>query len=192
MHTWTALLTHSLQPSHLAAGFLDVLLKSFILLLVAGGLCLGWRRGTAATRHLIWFLALAGALSLPLLTALLPAWQRPLWTVGTRADSENELTLMLELAPDRAALPSGASAIVSPSTATAAPAQSTGGQHLATRFRTGWVTLAMAIWLGGLAILLLSMGVGRLRLRTLRQNTHAPANPECCSNWRRKCASNGR
>jgi len=177
MNTWTALLTHSFQPSHWAAGGLDLLLKSSILLLSAGGLCLAWRRSAAATRHWVWFLALAGALCLPVLTALLPAWQRPLWTVATRADSENELMLTLELTPARAALNPMAPAAVPPAAGTISPAQPPGAQRLATHLSTGWVTLAMAIWLGGMTILLLSIGIGRLRLRVLHRNAQAPADP---------------
>ena len=80
-------------------GFLDALLKSFVILIVAGGVCLCWRRGAASARHLVWFLAVAGLLCLPGLSGLLPAWQRPLWAVGTRAGSGNEITLTLEFVP---------------------------------------------------------------------------------------------
>jgi len=178
MNTWTAVITHSLQPSHWAAGWLDLLLKSFILLLVAGGLCLGWRRSAAATRHLVWFLALAGALSLPVLTALLPAWQRPLWTVGTQADAENELTLTLELTPDRAALHPVTPAAGAAATTITSMAQSTRGQRLATHFRAGWVTLAVVTWAGGLGAVLLTLVTGRLSLRKLRRNARVPVNPK--------------
>ena len=42
-----------IQDSHLAALFFDALLKSFVVLALAGGLCLIWRRASAAARHLI-------------------------------------------------------------------------------------------------------------------------------------------
>ena len=96
MNSWTAVVTHSLQHSQLAAVFLDALLKSLVILIVAGGVCLCWRRGAASARHLVWFLAVAGLLCLPGLSRVLPAWQRPLWAVGTHADSGNELALTLD------------------------------------------------------------------------------------------------
>ena len=58
----------NLNPQ-LAAVWLDALLKSFVVLAFAGGLCLAWRRAAAATRHWIWFLGVAGLLLLPLLPA---------------------------------------------------------------------------------------------------------------------------
>jgi len=78
MNSWTAIVAHWLQHSRLAGGFPDALLKSFVILIVAGGVCLAWRRGAASARHLVWFLAVAGLLSLPGLSCLMPAWQRPL------------------------------------------------------------------------------------------------------------------
>jgi beta-lactamase regulating signal transducer with metallopeptidase domain len=176
MNTWTAIVTHSLQHSQAAAGLVDLFLKSFVILLVAGGVCLCWRRGAASARHLVWLLAVAGLLVLPGLSGLLPAWQRPLWAVGARADAENELTLTLELAPAEAGLNS-----VTPSSITAAspvfvPGKHAGGQRLATHFRTGWAALALAAWLAGAGFILFSIAVARLQLHALRRDAHAPAN----------------
>ena len=97
MNSWTAVVTHSLQHSQLAAEFLDALAKSFVILIAAGGICLCWRRGAASARHLVWLLAVAGLLCLPGLSRLLPAWQRPLWAVGTHADSGNGTSSSVEM-----------------------------------------------------------------------------------------------
>src|SRR2546427_11552898 len=172
MNSWTAVVAHALQPSQLAAVFLDALAKSFAILIVAGGVCLVWRRRAASARHLVWFLAVVGLLFLPGLSRLLPAWQRPLWAVGTQADSANELTVTLEFVPAKpitASLhqtpaPSSAAAIHAPG-----PAQSTRGRRLATHFHTGWAASVLAIWLGGAVIIFLSVAVGRPRLPTLRR-----------------------
>jgi len=178
MNLWIAVVTHSLQHSQLAAVFLDALAKSFVILIVAGGICLCWRRGAASARHLVWLLAVAGSLCLPGLSRLLPAWQRPLWTVGTHADSGNELTLTLEFVP---AKPTTASLYQTPAPSPAAtihapgPGQAAGGQRLATHFYTGWAASVLAIWLGGAVIILLSVAVGRLRLRALRRAAQPPA-----------------
>ncbi len=181
MNSWTAIVAHSLQHSQLAAGFLDAFLKSFVILIVAGGVCLCWRRGAASARHLVWFLAVAGLLCLPGLSGLMPAWQRPLWTVGTRADSGNELTLTLEFAPARATTASVRQA-PAPSPAGAVPVlatpQGAGGQRLATHFHAGWAASVLAVWLSGTVIILLSVAVGRLRLRALRRAAHPPSNAD--------------
>src|SRR6266851_10096783 len=90
-----------LQNSNLAAVFLDAWLKSFVVLALAGGLCIGWRSASAATRHWVWFLAVASLVCLPWLSSTVPAWQRPLWAVSTDLNSGNLLTLAIEFAPDR-------------------------------------------------------------------------------------------
>jgi len=178
MNSWTAIVAHWLQHSRLAGGFPDALLKSFVILIVAGGVCLAWRRGAASARHLVWFLAVAGLLSLPGLSCLMPAWQRPLWSLGTRADSGNELTLTLEFMPAKVTAASVHPAAVPPPSAVmsaSGPAESGGGPRLATHFHTAWAASFLAVWLSGTALILLSVAVGRARLRALRRAAHPPA-----------------
>jgi len=50
----------------------DLSVKSALLLLAAWALALGMRRASAAARHLVWLLAFAGLLLLPLLSLTLP------------------------------------------------------------------------------------------------------------------------
>jgi beta-lactamase regulating signal transducer with metallopeptidase domain len=45
------------------------------LILLAGLATFGWRRSSAATRHLFWLVAIAAMLVLPVLSASLPAWR---------------------------------------------------------------------------------------------------------------------
>ncbi|MGO9199718.1 MAG: M56 family metallopeptidase [Limisphaerales bacterium] len=181
MNSWTAIVTHWLEHSQLAAGFPDILLKSFVILMAAGGVCLCWRRGAASARHLLWLLAVAGLLCLPGLSGLMPAWQRPLWTVGMRADSVNELTLTIEFAPAAAAKASIPQA-PAPSPAAAAPlpplAQGARGQRLATHLHAGWAASALAVWLSGTAIILLWVVAGSLQLGALRRAAHPPSNAD--------------
>jgi len=57
---------------------LDAGLRATIVLGAAGVAALVLRRGSAAARHFVWTLGLIGALSLPLVSALVPAWSVPL------------------------------------------------------------------------------------------------------------------
>jgi hypothetical protein len=114
MSSWIEL---NLNP-WVVAVWLDALLKSFVVLAFAGGLCLAWRRAAAATRHLIWFLGLAGLLLLPLLPFVLPTNSRPLWTVSGGHISGNEIALSLEIGPAKPA-----PTIDEPSPAALAPVQ---------------------------------------------------------------------
>ena len=53
---------------------LDVMIKGTLVLLATCAAAFALRGGSAATRHAIWTVGMAGALALPLLSKLLPAW----------------------------------------------------------------------------------------------------------------------
>ena len=55
----------------------DLTLKGALILALAGLLTHGLKKASAATRHLIWSLALCSVLLLPALTVMLPAWRVP-------------------------------------------------------------------------------------------------------------------
>ena len=59
----------------------DAMVKATVLFAAAGGMSFLLRRRSAAARHMVWTLALVGALLLPALSIALPRWQLPLVTV---------------------------------------------------------------------------------------------------------------
>ncbi len=64
---------------------IDGLLKATLVLGLAGLVSLPLTRASAAVRHLVWTLALASALILPVLSVALPRWQLPLVTLASPA-----------------------------------------------------------------------------------------------------------
>src|SRR5262245_26504158 len=54
---------------------LDAFIKSAVILSVAGLLAFSLRRASAASRHLVWSLAMASLLALPVLSIALPSWR---------------------------------------------------------------------------------------------------------------------
>src|SRR5436305_1798543 len=64
-----------------------VTLKVTLVLAIAGLAIALLRRAPASARHRVWSLALAGAVVMPLATALLPAWRVPLPAVPRLATS---------------------------------------------------------------------------------------------------------
>jgi len=63
----------------------DIVVKATMMFAAAGAAAFVLRRRSAAVRHMIWTLALAGVLLLPLLSIALPHWQLPLLTIETAA-----------------------------------------------------------------------------------------------------------
>jgi hypothetical protein len=61
---------------------LDAGLKATLVLGLAGIAALSLRRGSAASRHLVWTLGVAAALLLPSLRAMAPRWELPLLPGG--------------------------------------------------------------------------------------------------------------
>lgn len=68
-------------PAHAAAPWLAPALwlvaRGTVLLVLAAVAALALRRASAATRHMVWALALAGMLALPALTLAAPRWELP-------------------------------------------------------------------------------------------------------------------
>src|SRR5688500_1712882 len=59
----------------LAAALIDAAVKGGLLFLLAAGAALALRNASAATRHFVWMVAIACALSMPLLSVCLPQWR---------------------------------------------------------------------------------------------------------------------
>ncbi len=167
MNAW---MESNLNP-WLATVWLDALVKSFVVLAFVGGLCLAWRRAAAATRHLIWFLGIAGLLLLPLLPFVLPTTPRPLWTVSGGHVSGNEIALSLELGPAKPAPASAEAARAERSAVRAAPAS--GRQLFKARVRRNWVAFGFGIWALGAGLVLLYPMVGRIQLGKIAGNAGA-------------------
>ena len=168
MKSWIEPVFESIQNFHFTGLFLDALLKSFVVLALAGGVCALWRRSSAATRHLIWFLAVASLPWLPLLALVLPSWQRPLWSVATDFDSGNQVSLALELAPGTMPVTFAQTPQTSPAmtgTSDAAHGSSSSNREIAARFSTNWMVFGLVVWFAGAVLVLISVVVGQIRVR---------------------------
>jgi len=128
---------------------LEVLIKGTILMLFAAALALLLRRASAATRHLVWSLALDSILALPLFAVMLPAWNVPLF-VSSPSVSAVAQTRLTEDFP--------ASQLDSQF------AQSSEDQPQDGKPWAPWVLL---LWVTGSALVLARMAVGEVRVRRL-------------------------
>ena len=133
--------------------FLDAAMSPAPLLVVKVSLLLGaagaaaalWRRRTsAATRHLIWSLALVGTLLLPVASIAVPAWS---FTIGTAAKA-GDAGPVIDRETESAA---------SPSTPAAVTVEAKAPPAVARRFNLSWPALIGAVYLGGVAVMLAAM-----------------------------------
>jgi beta-lactamase regulating signal transducer with metallopeptidase domain len=176
MNSWMEIVVRSLQNAGLVAFILDAFVKSLVILVVAAGVCLAWRRGAASARHLLWFLALVGCLFVPAVSRMLPVSPRPLWALQAHSGSGNEATLTFEFAPfpaDAASFTEGPGVLTTDTASN--PARRSAGQRLVTRFRVGWAASAVAVWLGGAMLILLWLASGCFRLTLIRRRAQTPA-----------------
>ena len=147
----------------------DAIAKATVLLAAAAIASALLRRRSAATRHLVWTLALLAIVALPVLSTALPRWQLPL----------------LEIASEPAVMPSVSAPALArvaapmPTIATSASQQivtSTPVRPDARRIRAGlnavsWPTLLFAIWAAGFAAVLARLAFGVMAVQWLARRT---------------------
>lgn len=173
------------------APLLDSALKGTILLLLAGFASWLLRRDSAATRHLVWAVAVCLMIAMPVLSMALPDWRiLPRWPqmlVASNALSlPREFTqpeLIVPTDPDAATFTSAASSPQPPAQLDNAPAQSIAmvapltANSIVPLTHTEsssvapspirWTVVLSAIWLAGSTLLLLRLLVAAVVLRRL-------------------------
>ena len=187
MNTMIENLSIQLQSAAWAALLLDALLKSFIVLALAGAVCALWRRASAATRHLLWFLAVASLPCLPLLNTTLPAWQKPVWAVSTASGSGNQLSLALEFAPKTVAEPAS-NLPGAPRNSGTSPANA-GSREFAAQFSAHWLLFGWLAWLAGTTWALARIVAGQVGRRTFSRGAHPLPALEWTQLLRESCES---
>lgn len=126
-----------------------------IILLIAGVLAFTMRRASAAMRHLVWTLALAATLALPVLTVTVPAWKVPVLPVAS-AGGQDRQEMMAQgsspVLPQQHAEPAHASE--------QSPPLSVQQNDAGT-----WFVWMLLLWAAGLLLLAGRAAVGELRAR---------------------------
>ena len=140
------------------AALVDLSLKGFALCLVAGAATLALRRASAASRHLVWRLAFAGLLALPVLATVLPAWRVP-FPVQASPTPQRREPVWVTLAPSAVTYQEASV----PALQAAEPAPEPGG------WRLSWRAVAFGVWLSGALAVLAPLGIALLRLRWQRR-----------------------
>ena len=145
-------------------------LRGAPLVLLAAAAAIGWRRSSAAARHLMWLVAIACMLALPLLSASLPAWRvavlPPTEAVPTVAE-QTVVTLPVARPAPTASIASTRNSIATP----ASVGTISLGEPTTPR---DWGRIAFFAWCLGASLVALPMLLGHLRVWRLSK-TARPA-----------------
>jgi beta-lactamase regulating signal transducer with metallopeptidase domain len=166
-----------MSTPQLAAAFavlVDAALRGSLILLAALAATRLMKRRTAAARHLVWVVALASMLALPLLSRVLPAWRVVPVPAPLRPVTSFVAAPVAAAPPVVSALREGGaeSSIDAPSTAALLPSSSGEGiiAHPAASPAApaapvfDWKTALMAVWIVGGAALALRLAYGMVRV----------------------------
>lgn len=152
---------------------LDVLIKATLLILLALAVRLVWRRAAAATRHLVWALALGGVLVLPIAETAGPAWH-VVPVAGPQAAQQTSNRI----------LPTNAS-VASSGNATSSGARTiTGAEGVqvtaVTPARRPWSLgeMLVALWLAGVCLVLATYVFARIQVARLARRAVPVTAPE--------------
>jgi beta-lactamase regulating signal transducer with metallopeptidase domain len=162
----------------MSATLLDAAMSPAPLLVIKVSLLLGAagcvavllrRRTSAATRHLIWTLALVGTLLLPMASVIFPGWTFTIATAPKAGDA----------APvnDR-----GSESVASPSTSASVTVDA--DARPVRRFNFSWPALIGAVYSAGVAVVLIALFGQRSSVRQCARRSSDVSDPE----WRRLLA----
>ena len=152
---------------------LDILIKATLLIVLALAVRIVWRRAAAATRHLIWALALGGILALPIVQRIGPAWhvlpipqpaaQLETTNAAVPANRANDRSRTV-VAPTSAAVAGGERAQISAAPATGA----------------SWSLpeILLVVWLAGVTLVLAAYVVARVQVARLARRAVPVTAPE--------------
>ncbi|MDB6035257.1 MAG: Regulatory protein BlaR1, partial [Verrucomicrobiales bacterium] len=178
----TTVLNELIEHINFTGVVLDTALKSFVVLALAGGVCLCLRRLPAAGRHLIWFMAVASLPCLPFVTVMTPTWHRPLWSISSGPNAGNELSLTLELNPRANSVSSlEQSALANKDLRLRSSPIPSHNRRLATHVNFTLLGAAVVIWIIGVLAVLYSFFRARHQLRIL-ELTSIPLEEETVAN----------
>jgi HEAT repeat protein/beta-lactamase regulating signal transducer with metallopeptidase domain len=153
----------------------DLVLKATLLFLSAGVASFLLRRRSAALRHVIWTLALAGVLVLPMLSMALPRWQLNLVTIEKAAS--------FELPASSSPLPASRSLAAAPESLSPAPSiqrnrsasQSRVPDSITppvpSRAPISWSALLLSAWMLGALLILTRLVAGVIAVQWMSRRT---------------------
>jgi len=150
---------------------LDAIVKASLILAATGLVATVLHRASAAARHMIWTLGLAGALMVPALSLVLPRWEVPLVRIAADSvDTQAILPAPPAVAPvvtrHRAPAVHASNATVDATTTSVSPAAQT-----AVRTVASWSTVLLLVWSIGALVIVGRMLLGLAAVQWMSRRT---------------------
>jgi beta-lactamase regulating signal transducer with metallopeptidase domain len=158
----------------MSAPFIEAAVKTSVVLIAAAAInVLLYRRTSAASRHLVWTLAVAGLLLLPLLSAALPRWRV---TIHVAAPDARTMVPLIERtghvqAFDSVPAGTGVASSIAPTAILAALSTPIAGH-------VGWPMVLSALYLVGSSLLLIRLAADRWTIHRLARHAIRMSDPE--------------
>ena len=174
-HTLASFAGQFLYPATL----IGVLVESSLVLLVALAWCLLSRRASAASRHLVWFLAVASLPLLLLLSGLPQPWLKPIWLISSGPAPGNTVPLSISLAPLSPGPDSALTRVpLKARGARSTRGPSTGGLELERGILLQWPVAFFYLWVAGTLLCLASLVISRFHVNRLLRRATPVQDPE--------------
>jgi beta-lactamase regulating signal transducer with metallopeptidase domain len=122
------------------------------------------RRGSAASRHLVWVLAVAGVLILPIASIVVPSWEIPIWRATTAAASVAPIAGVKEF---QRPIDAVSGEPITAAGTSAAPVQ----QSRSAVASISWMALLPMAYAAGVVLLLGRLGVEHWKTRRMLSRT---------------------
>jgi beta-lactamase regulating signal transducer with metallopeptidase domain len=141
--------------------------KSLLMLALAWGVMILWRRRAAAARHLAWTMTFLCLLALPFFVKYLSVWHSPVWITSSRFNNDlpDSLKFILGNVPRQKAGPQPSVAepeIAPPASQKISPATAPVKSQV-----FNWNEMALAVWFAGMAVMLARILAVQIQLRRL-------------------------
>ena len=118
------------------------------LLIAAAGVANALMRGrtSAASRHLVWMLALVGVLSLPAFSAVVPAWGIPIAASSLKAASLDAPRAAIEVSAPLTVIDATSASVATPATSAAIEPVNVVAPATSVRREIPWTLLALGLY----------------------------------------------
>ena len=145
-------------------------LRGAPLLLLAGAAAIGWRRSSAAARHLMWLVAIASMLAMPLVSAWLPQWRVALLPPVEAAPVAEQVVSTPTASPtaDAAAAPMATAPLADVAQALIMVDEPTAPRN--------WGQIIFVLWCIGALFVALPMALGHIRVWRLSKSATPAGN----------------